>query len=114
MSLLTQFVYDVESSKTQEKDVGKYTGSMTSPTVKLNYRSDMIHFKCDRKILLSNTPSAELLKEYAYAMQGTMMYFKNSTLTISFGGLIGEFTLDQQQNERLLEDCSNKWICYIK
>lgn len=114
MSLVTQFVFDVDSSKTQEKNIGKCTGSMTSPMVKLNYRSDMIHFKCNRKIVLSSSPSAELLKQYDYVMQGTMMYFKNSTLTISFGGLIGEFTLNEQQNERLLEDCSSKWVCYIK
>lgn len=113
MSQLTQLVFDVDASTASEKEIAENVNSMSSPAVKLNYRSDMLNFRSNCRVVLSNTANAEMLTASKYAMFGTLMYFRNSTLTLSFGGLIGEFTLDEQQNARLCEECSGKWYCYV-
>ncbi len=113
MSQVSQLVFDVDPLTTTEKEIGKSTNSMTSPLVKLNYRSDMIDFKHQRTITITNVANDELLSSSKYAMYGTLMYLTSSTLTLSFGGLIGQFTLDDVQHSQLSDFCAAKWYCYI-
>lgn len=112
-SHIIQYTYEIDPKDMKNTNLMDRIDTVETSQIRLNYHNECIDFNTKRTLILENSNKInETLKEKAeYIMCGRALTVGPSKcLNISFGGLIGEFKIDN--NVKLIPK-SSQYILYV-